>query len=199
MCKRNGVVVVLFAAAATAACAQADRASTASPARPEVGLSFSWVHTNAPSANCGCFDIVGGNGTFAWPVSRWHFSPVADITVANTSTAHVASSSYSLTMSTFTAGGRYYVPAHLGQFAPFGEALVGVAHASGSLVQAPNPGASNAGAALAAQAGGGLDLNTSPRFALRLVEADYLFTGFNNSADNHQNNVRLAAGIILRF
>jgi outer membrane immunogenic protein len=199
MRKRNGVLLLLFAAAASAASAQADTSSKVASPRPEVALNFAWVHTNAPTGACGCFSILGGGGSFAWPVSKWHFSPLVDVAVTSNSSTSLGGSPYSLTLTTVTAGGRYFVPAHMGRFAAFGEGLIGLAHASGTLAQPPNPASTNAQAALAAQLGGGLDLNTSPRLALRLLEADYLYTGFNNSADNHQNNVRLSAGIVLRF
>jgi hypothetical protein len=82
-------------------------------------------------------------------------------------------------------------------------ALTGLAHSSGTLVQTPNPGASNAGAAFAGNFGGGLDLRASPRFSVRLIEADYLVTTFvttfDNGVNNHQNNLRIGAGVVVRF
>jgi hypothetical protein len=32
-----------------------------------------------------------------------------------------------------------------------------------------------------------------------LVEADYLVTTFDNGSNNHQNNLRVGAGVVLRF
>jgi hypothetical protein len=193
------ILLLLLAAAASTAYAQADRSTTAAAPRPEVALNFAWVHTNAPTGACGCFGVLGGGGSFAIPVSRWHFSPLVDVAVASNSSAGLGGSSYSLTLTTVTAGGRYYIPARGSRLAPFGEGLLGVAHSSGTLVQSPNPASTNAGAALAAQLGGGLDVNATARLALRLVEADYLYTGFNNSTNNHQNNVRISAGVVFRF
>jgi hypothetical protein len=77
--------------------------------------------------------------------------------------------------------------------------LLGLAHSSGTLVQGPNPGAANAGAAFAGCFGGGLDLRATPRFSVRLVEADDLLTTFDNGDNNHQNNLRISAGVVLRF
>jgi hypothetical protein len=34
---------------------------------------------------------------------------------------------------------------------------------------------------------------------MRLVEADYLVTTFDNGANNHQNNLRIGAGLVMRF
>jgi peptidoglycan-associated lipoprotein len=72
-------------------------------------------------------------------------------------------------------------------------------HSSGTLVEGTNPGAANAGAAFAANIGGGLDLKTNRRFAIRLIEANYLLTTVDNSSNNHQNNLRISAGVVMRF
>jgi len=60
-------------------------------------------------------------------------------------------------------------------------------------------GASNAGAAFAANLGGGLDMHANRRFSVRLVEADYLITGIDNATDDHQNDLRISTGIIVHF
>ena len=46
---------------------------------------------------------------------------------------------------------------------------------------------------------GGLDLRVNPRFSIRLVEADYLLTTFDNGSNNHQNNLRVSAGVVIHF
>ena len=67
------------------------------------------------------------------------------------------------------------------------------------MVEGSNPGSANASAAFAANIGGGLDLKASRRFAIRLIAADYLLTAVDNSSNNHQNNLRISAGIVVRF
>jgi hypothetical protein len=47
--------------------------------------------------------------------------------------------------------------------------------------------------------GGGLDLRVNRRFSVRLAEVDYLLTTVHNDTNNHQNNLRISAGAILRF
>jgi hypothetical protein len=96
-------------------------------------------------------------------------------------------------------GGRYLPPLRHSSLQPFGQVLLGIAHSSGTLVQGSNPGAANAGAAFAANLGGGLDLRVTPRFSVRLVEADYLLTTFDNGSNNHQNNLRISAGVVIHF
>jgi hypothetical protein len=82
---------------------------------------------------------------------------------------------------------------------PFVQVSVGLAHASGTLVGHGTPGAINAGAAFAANMGGGLDMRVNRRFSVRLAEVDYLLTTVHNDTNNHQNNLRISAGAILRF
>jgi peptidoglycan-associated lipoprotein len=166
------------------------------PARAELALDYSFVRSNAPPGGCTCINLNGGGANLAWPVAH-SLAVVGDIDV--THAGSIGSSAYSLTLSTFTAGARY-MP-HLGhsRVQPFSQALAGVAHSSATLVESPNPASANAGAAFAAILGGGLDLKTSRRFSLRLIEADYLVTTFDNAANNHQNNLRIGAGVAIRF
>ncbi|MBK6797476.1 MAG: outer membrane beta-barrel protein [Acidobacteria bacterium] len=49
--------------------------------------------------------------------------------------------------------------------------------------------------AFAAAAGGGLDLRIADRLAIRLIQADYLVTKFNNQ---DQRNLRVGAGFVIR-
>jgi peptidoglycan-associated lipoprotein len=130
-------------------------------------------------------------------VKPGHFALAGDITVLHAGS--VSASSESLTLSTFTAGVRYLLPAHDSRVQPFGQVLVGLVHSSGTVVEGSNPGAANAGAAFASNIGGGLDLKANRRFAIRLIEADYLLTTVDNSSNNHQNNLRISAGVVLRF
>lgn len=55
--------------------------------------------------------------------------------------------------------------------------------------------------ALALVFGGGLDVKVHPRVALRLAQADWYITRFNDpiTLGNNQNNFRFAAGIVLRL
>jgi len=56
--------------------------------------------------------------------------------------------------------------------------------------------------AFAMTAGGGLDIRVHNRFAIRVVQAEYMMPRFENlstGASDSQNNVRLSTGIVLRF
>jgi hypothetical protein len=122
---------------------------------------------------------------------RWHQPIVLD--------GRPATSGDDLTQSTFTAGGRYVHRLGNSALRTYGQALVGLAHASGPLVQRQNPGAVNAGTAFASNFGGGVDFRASQRFSLRLIEADYLLTTLDNGANNRQNNMRIGLGLVITF
>ena len=83
-----------------------------------------------------------------------------------------------------------------GGFEPFAEALFGGMNASASISGSVS-GSSNA---FAMAIGGGADYKVTKSVAIRLVQFDYLYTKFNlGPASQHQNNVRIQAGIVFRF
>jgi peptidoglycan-associated lipoprotein len=189
---------VVSTASAVAQAPAQPAAATEKPLRAELALDYSYLHSNAPPGGCGCFNLNGGSATFAWaPKPGGSIALVGDITADHAGS--ISSSGDSLTLSSYTVGARYRQ--HIGQspFQPFGQVLVGFAHSSGSLVAGPSPAASNAGAAFAANLGGGLDLRANRRFSFRLIEADYLLTTFDNGTNNHQNNLRISTGVVVHF
>jgi len=198
--KSKHTIVLLLAIASVSAhrsCAQTQQPSPDKPLRSELAIDYSFVRSNAPPASCTCFNMNGVSATYAWPVKPGHFALAGDITIAHAGS--VGSSEESLTLSTFTAGVRYLPPVHDWRIQPFGQVLVGLVHSAGTVVEGSNPGAANAGAAFASNIGGGLDLKANRRFAIRLIEADYLLTTIDNSTNNHQNDLRISAGVVLRF
>jgi peptidoglycan-associated lipoprotein len=204
--KTTSALLLAIAVASTAlAAAQApvqSPAAAAPPLRYELAIGYSYLRSNAPPGGCGCINLNGGSASFAWAVKPGGaLALVGDITAAHAGS--ISGSGESLTLSSYTAGARYRLK--LGRapkpspWQPFGQVLVGLAHASGTLVEGQNSLTSNAGAAFAANLGGGLDLGVSRRFSLRLIEADYLVTTFDNNVNDHQNNLRLGAGLAVHF
>jgi outer membrane immunogenic protein len=192
----SSLLLTIAAVSATRAIAQAGPpADKALPA--ELALDYSYLRSNAPPSGCGCFNLNGGSATVAWPVKPGKFAIVADLTIANAN--NIDSTAYNLTLGIFTAGVRYLLPIGRSRIQPFGQVLAGGAHASGSLVLPPNPAYTNATLAFAANAGGGVDLRLNRRFSIRLAEADYLVTTFQNGVNDHQNNLRLSSGLVIRF
>jgi outer membrane immunogenic protein len=200
---KHTFVLLLTVAAASAAQAVAQTPvakptnASVSPYRAELAVGCSYLHSNAPPGGCGCFNLNGGNSTFAWTVKPGSLALVGDFAIAHVGT--ISSSGDSLTLSTFTAGIRFLSPVGHSSLQPFGQILAGLAHSSGALVQGSNPGAANAGAAFAGNFGGGIDLRATPRFSIRLVEADYLLTTFDNRSNNRQNTLRITAGVVIHF
>jgi peptidoglycan-associated lipoprotein len=192
------LLLTIAAAFATQVVAQSKSApTTKKPPLPEVALEYSFLRSNAPPGECGCFNLNGGSANFAWPLKTSGFELVGEITADHSGQINAAGDG--LTVSAYTGGARYLVKVKHkpGPYAlqPFVETLVGVAHASGSLAAAT----SNAGAAFAANLGGGLDLRVNRSLSIRMLKADYLLTTFDNGGNNHQNNLRLGAGVVLRF
>ena len=164
--------------------------------RPELGLTYTYLHSNELPAGNASINLNGGSATFALPLRSHDLSLVADVTAAHS--GGITASGYSLTLATYTGGVRYS-PRFLQSVRPYGQALFGVAHSSGSLVQSQTTSVPNAGATFAMKLGGGLTIPTHHRISIRLVEADYLFTTFNNGANNHQNNFSVSSGLIFLF
>jgi outer membrane immunogenic protein len=154
----------------------------------KVGADYNYIRTNGPPGGCGCFSMNGGN---AW-VSVGLFHDVSAVAEVGSEGAHdIDGTGTSLTMTSYLFGPRYTLHKSR-RIQPFGQALVGGAHANGSFIG----GSSNA---FASSVGGGLDLNWTAHFAVRAFEADYYFTHFDNGINDHQNNLRIGAGIVFRF
>lgn len=160
----------------------------------DVGVAYNYVWTNAPAGGCGCFALNGGSGWVAFNFSH-SLGIVGE--VAGQQASNISGSGADLTLTSFLAGPRYRWT-YSRRFAPFVQALAGVAHASGGLApgSSGSPGSANA---FALTTGGGLDLGLTRRIGVRVFEADYYLTRFDNGVNNQQNNLRLAAGLIFRF
>jgi hypothetical protein len=74
-----------------------------------------------------------------------------------------------------------------GRVSPFAHILVGGAHFSGSGLYA---------ATLSFSAGAGIDTKINRLLSWRIIQGDYIHTGFFG---NPQNNVRVSTGVVLRF
>ena len=162
--------------------------------RVDVGVDYNYVRTNAPAGDCGCFAMNGGSGWVAFNFSH-SFGIVGEI--ASQHASNISSSGADLTLTSYLAGPRY-TWGRAQHLAPFTQVLLGGAHASGSLAPGSSglPGSANSFGMIA---GGGLDIGLTRHIAVRAFEADYYLTRFNNGVNDRQNNLRLAAGLIIRF
>lgn len=182
-----------LALAAAMTMATASTAQTRAGHPSQLELAFTYQGTMSDLVAGSRFWLQGGaaqiHGRFygGWGV-------VAD--VAGAHIANVNSTGVGLDLITATFGPRYTC-SH-GRAGIYGQGLVGEAIGFNSIF--PNPtGLTTTANGLAVKAGGGINVNLAPHFALRLVEADYLRTQLPNSTNNVQNNLTLGAGLVLRF
>jgi hypothetical protein len=166
----------------------------------EANIRFSEQLSNGPAGNCGCFVMEGAGGDFAWTLHRYgveHLAPLS--AVADVSAEHTGSvdgAPYGLTLTTFAAGPRIALPA--GKSAVFAQSLFGITHGSGSEFPESNGLAASANS-FALDLGSGIDYPLIKPISLRLLQIEYLRTSLPNDADNWQNNLRLSAGLTIRF
>jgi len=191
-------LLLTIAAVSITAGAQTTAAHPASTG-PELGLLYTYLRSNAPVGQFGCFSPQGGSVSLAVPLHGNRFFAAGDVTVAHAD--KISQGGYDLTLSTFTAGVRYRPGFSLGPLVPSVQVLAGGAHAGGALVSGNSPAAADSSVVFASNVGGGLDLKLSPgsHFSLRLVEADYLVTLFHNGQNDHQNMLRLSTGVVIHF
>jgi peptidoglycan-associated lipoprotein len=160
----------------------------------EFGGDYNWIHSNAPPGGCGCFSANGGDGWASWRV--WPgLSLVGEGGMQRAS--NVEGTSAGIKMISFLGGPRFTLTSRH-RLEPFAKVLVGGAHASGELTPLTS-GVSGSATVFAMTAGGGADFALTPTFAIRLIDADYFYTRFDNGTNDHQNNVQLAAGIVIRI
>lgn len=182
-------------AIAAAPAAQAQSPATYASARGEIAVGYSYLHTNAPVGGCGCFNMNGFTVQAAFPVDRKGFSMVGDLTVETKT--NVLGTGTSLTLGSFSGGARYRFIR--GRWEPFGEVMAGGIQATGGYSKIGITSAASATMSFAGTLGGGVDLRLNPRWSLRLVEADYFATTFDNGSNNHQNNLRVITGLAFHF
>lgn len=158
----------------------------------DAAVTYQRVESNAPPGQCGCFGANGGGASLSLKF-RPGWAAVAEVSADYAGNG--PGTGNSLTLVSYMAGARYTVlHAGIGHFQPFGQVLVGAAHAGGGIA-----GAGDHASVFAARVGGGVDLPLTPRFALRLAQVDYYPTMAANAVNDHQNNLLLATGIVLRW
>ncbi len=154
-----------------------------------VEADYTWLHTNL-LPGCNCFGMQGGSVEAGIEVVP-RLSALVDVTI--THRGSLTPSGYGLTQSDFTAGLRYVQPVRRLRIGLFGEALIGGAHAAGTL--APSRGNYGDDTTFAFQTGGGVSLPIGRRLTLVPAHLDYLVTTFGNGDADHQNQLRYSAGL----
>jgi hypothetical protein len=192
MKKNQFTIALLFALTGCSTLAPGSAAQSA-PAFA-FGGNYSYVRTNAGPGDCGCINLQGGSGWGSFNLSR-SVGIVGEVAAQHAS--NIAPLTANLTLTSFLGGIRLS-PKPARVFAPFVQVLLGGAHASGSMAPG-NPGIAGSSNAFAMTAGGGLDIQLSEHFAVRAIQADYFYTRFTNGVNDHQNSLRMGAGLVIRF
>jgi hypothetical protein len=182
--------------------AQASNAVQQSRVSTDLAVTYSLERSEQAPGDCGCFWLQGGGADasavfykglgMAVALDGDHASNVAPGVDVNM-ILYLAGPRYSRTLPRPT-GGR--TKAHPAMF--FGQFLIGGVYAFNGVFPAGSSTVPSANA-LAIQAGGGVNLALTPRLGLRLFEAEYQRTYLPNNAANTQNDLRIAAGLSLRF
>lgn len=163
------------------------------PSHFDLSAGYNFIHANAPPGSCDCFNMSGGFVAGNFQLSQW-LGITGEFTGQHGS--KISSLGQNLTLTTFM-GGPKVSWAHM-RYTPYGDFLLGGAHAGNSWFPSGTSGSSSA-SSFAYATGGGLDLNLSPRISVRAVDAQYLHTAFPNGASQFQHQLRLGAGIVLHF
>ena len=182
-----------FHAAAVGQAAKAPAGSFLS--HTEVALVYDYVRTESVGYNSGSgsFSLSGVSAAGAY-LLRPHLSAVLDF--SGTHVNGVENTGASLTMLISQVGGRYTLRP-VRKVRPFVQVLAGEVHATGGVY--PSNAYTGGGAdTFAMTAGAGIDYPLSSLVALR-GQADYLYTGLPNGGNNRQNDLRVGAGLVIRF
>jgi opacity protein-like surface antigen len=175
----------------------------------ELFLGYSYLHAMPSSNENRMVWLNGGSTSIAYNFNRYlglvgDFGGFADsevkLNIGNSSSV-VDSSGNAYT---YLFGPRVSFRNHT-RITPFVQALFGGMHASDVTLSNCSGGGCTplpAENKFAMTAGGGLDIGVSHHFAIRLVQAEYLMTSFENlstGASARQNDMRLSSGIVFRF
>ena len=198
--------------------------------RVETAPAFTYVHNSPVLGGSQSFNCYGFGGTIAVNFTSL-FGLAADLggcRVAGLDNTYGIGSKVHVGEGTYVFGPRFTFR-NFGKIQPFLETNFGFEHirvkcnngdlgnACGSVVAVQplptdttvivvsNPNDTSVGKnAFALTAGGGLDIKFNKKFALRLVQAEYLYTRFGNdcqfavcSNNNGQNSFRLKSGIVI--
>jgi hypothetical protein len=159
----------------------------------DLGVTYAGTHSIRTNGSQG-FWAQGGGITLG--SNLWHNLGIA-ADLSATHTGSVSNSGVPFSSLTVTFGPRYRW--HAGhRVSVYGQGLVGEGDAFSGLFPAPGAAIPSTNS-LAAKVGGGIDYSLSPRFAVRALEASWVYTQYLNGTDNQQNYLQLGAGLVLKF
>ena len=164
------IAALLFSA--TSAVAQGPVSVTRRTPVAELFGGFSYARLNDGGTNLNTKGIVG---SFAWNARPW--------------LQIVADSSYNV-----SSYNGFHRERNKWRASPFAEVLVGGSHVNNTVSGAGGLQSTDLGFSI--KAGGGVDFNLTPHFAVRVFDADYYRTSLFAA---HQNNTWLTTGFVIRL
>jgi outer membrane protein OmpA-like peptidoglycan-associated protein/opacity protein-like surface antigen len=189
--------------------AQVSRGTNDGTPKAELFVGYSYLRAvPAPSDGNRLVWLNGGSTSIAYNFTR-HLGLVGDfggfddsqLLLQGTGTTPDSSGS----VYSYLFGPRYSFR-NYERFTPFVQALFGGIHASEVTLSSGCMGAGctplPAESSFAWTAGGGLDFNLRRHLAIRIIQAEYLMTRFQDystGASSSQNDMRLSSGIVFRF
>ena len=170
------------------------------PGKPVADLSFTYsaLHANATVGACGCFWMRGGTGEIAIPLWR-QFSAVGEVS-GERQHRLPGDPGVGLSLASAMGGVRVTVP-YRERFGPFAQGVFGVVHGFDTYFPTAT-GPKGAASSFAMAAGQGMDLRVKKHLLVRLVQAEYQYMELPNNGvrpANQQHDIRLSAGLVLRF
>lgn len=150
--------------------------------RPDLLLRHDQAHGFEISVTGNAHKNVGIEAEFSE-----HFGTLSNTSVTAFGFTNLTQIDYSNRL--FLFGPRVAARTH--RFTPWGHGLIGVAQSRALEVSDDN---------FAFAVGGGLDANVLKNFAIRVIQADYVFVkvqGFGFDANSH--NLRLSTGVVFKF
>lgn len=181
--------------AATAPGQQSKVAAEPSPVSADLSVTYSVERSQVAPGSCGCFWFQGA-GTDA-AVTFWK-----GVGIAGAVTGEHANQAPGMNIDkiAYVIGPRYTfaVQTHHAGLPPrmqlFGEVLLGSVHGFNSIFPTAT-GVNPSATSFALQTGGGINTFFSKRFAVRVIEVEYLHTDLPNNYSNVQNDLRLGFGV----
>lgn len=158
----------------------------------DVFAGYSYLQANPGVTGVDSFHLHGGSASAAYHFTN-SLSAVADF--GGYDNGNLLGTGTDGRLYTYLFGPRLSYR-HYRKFTPFGQVLLGSAHANASAF-----GTTGSQNAFAMTAGGGFDYKLFDRFWIRPVQAEYLLTRFREGAlgARNENNLRLSTGFVFRF
>lgn len=157
----------------------------------EIAMGYTFLRSNAPAGQCGCFHWQGGTLSGAVGLkANWSIAGA----FTGVHAGHENDTTLAPTMVTYLVGPRYNFANDRHRVIPFADLMVGGAYGSAGYFVTGSSAPS-----VAMKIGGGVTLSLSEHWALRPIEADYLWTHFDNGKNSRQNSLQLSTAIVYRF